>query len=247
MYKEHPVFEKPEDENAKIWRYMDFTKFVSLLDRSALFFCRADKLGDPFEGSYPRASVELRKLELEQYIKEGTITLPADSSLDKLLTSMGDNLRKLLEFTSVSCWSLSEYESAALWRLYIKGDQGIAIQSTFNHFKNSFGGDSPDINIGRVKYIDYDNDVLPAANVLYPFIHKRKSFEHEQELRAVIFRFPPFKHDTYMTVNLDTLLNKIYVAPSSPAWFFELVKSVAKKYDLDKKVLQSSLDAKPMY
>lgn len=60
MYKEHPVFEKPENENAKIWRYIDFTKFVSLLDKSALFFTRADRLGDPFEGSYSRANIKLR-------------------------------------------------------------------------------------------------------------------------------------------------------------------------------------------
>ena len=43
MYQEHPSFNPPSD-NATLWRYMDFTKFVSLLDKSALFFVRADKL-----------------------------------------------------------------------------------------------------------------------------------------------------------------------------------------------------------
>ncbi|KAF5417648.1 MAG: hypothetical protein C5S38_01290 [Candidatus Methanophagaceae archaeon] len=52
MYKEHPAFEKPSDEDIKIWRYIDFTKFVSLLDKKALFFARADRLSDSFEGSY---------------------------------------------------------------------------------------------------------------------------------------------------------------------------------------------------
>ena len=60
MYKEHPVFEKPENENTKIWRYLDFTKFVSLLDKSALFFTRADRLNDPFEGSYSKVNIQLR-------------------------------------------------------------------------------------------------------------------------------------------------------------------------------------------
>ena len=50
MCEEHPAFSPPSDD-AVLWRYMDFTKFVSLLDRSALFFARADKLNDPFEGS----------------------------------------------------------------------------------------------------------------------------------------------------------------------------------------------------
>ena len=35
----------------KLWRYMDFAKFVSLLESRALFFVRADKLDDPFEGA----------------------------------------------------------------------------------------------------------------------------------------------------------------------------------------------------
>lgn len=54
MYKEHPVFQQPNNENIKIWRYMDFTKFMSLLDTKKLFFTRADKFEDPFEGSWPK-------------------------------------------------------------------------------------------------------------------------------------------------------------------------------------------------
>jgi hypothetical protein len=60
MYNEHPIFEKPDNENAKIWRYLDFTKFVSMLEKKALFFVRADKLGDQFEGSFSKANLELR-------------------------------------------------------------------------------------------------------------------------------------------------------------------------------------------
>ena len=37
-YVEHKHFTPPADKNIKIWRYLDFTKFVSLLDQRALFF-----------------------------------------------------------------------------------------------------------------------------------------------------------------------------------------------------------------
>ena len=53
-----------EDENTTIWRYMDFTKFVSLLDKKKLFLCRADKLEDSFEGSLPLDNVESLKSEI---------------------------------------------------------------------------------------------------------------------------------------------------------------------------------------
>ena len=58
MYKEHPIFKSPDNENEKIWRYTDFTKFVSLMDRQSLFFARADKLGDPFEGSRTKLNID---------------------------------------------------------------------------------------------------------------------------------------------------------------------------------------------
>ena len=37
--------------NQKIWRYMDFFTFLSLHNTKALYFSRADRLGDKFEGS----------------------------------------------------------------------------------------------------------------------------------------------------------------------------------------------------
>ena len=47
--------------NEKIWRYLDFAKFINILDKKSLFFSRVDKLGDPFEGSFPKANVKKRR------------------------------------------------------------------------------------------------------------------------------------------------------------------------------------------
>ncbi len=246
MYKEHPVFEKPRDENAAIWRYLDFTKFVSLLDKKALFFSRADKLEDPFEGSYSKANVKMRP---EVY---------KDIPPNKLLTLV-ELYKELVSHTFISCWHLSEHESAAMWKLYLKSNDGIAIRSTFGQLKRCFSDENRNIYIGRVKYIDYENDWMPEGNALYPFVHKRRSFEHEQELRAVIQEFSfnsngginlykPLLYDgIYIQVDLDVLLDRIYVAPTSPQWLLELVKSVTRVYGLDKEVLQSVLDDVPVY
>jgi len=51
MYESHPSFELPEDLAAPIWRYMDFTKFVAMLESDSLYFARSDRLGDPFEAA----------------------------------------------------------------------------------------------------------------------------------------------------------------------------------------------------
>lgn len=57
---EHPLFTTPDDKYP-IWRYMDFTKFVSMLASSGVYFSRADLLGDPFEGSFSAANKGLER------------------------------------------------------------------------------------------------------------------------------------------------------------------------------------------
>jgi hypothetical protein len=52
MYEEHPTFVLPENSDEKtIWRYMDLPKFISLIHKKSLFFTKASKLYDPYEGT----------------------------------------------------------------------------------------------------------------------------------------------------------------------------------------------------
>ena len=56
--KNHPAFPQPESDDIKLWRYMDFYKFESLLENKRLIFPRADKLGEPFEGTRPKGDID---------------------------------------------------------------------------------------------------------------------------------------------------------------------------------------------
>lgn len=221
---------------------MDFTKFVSMLDRRALFFARSDRLGDPFEGSYSKMTVQARPLTM----------LASDMSL------FNEEIRK---FVIINSWTMSESESAAMWKLHLVSNKRVAIQSTFKRLAKSFDSYTQDVFIGQVKYIDYETEYLPEDNVFYPFLHKRRSFEHEHELRAMISSFPSknlieffndlskkaFADGEYVDVNLDILVEKIFVSPASPKWFSELVRSIVSKYSLLKEVTQSSLDSSPVF
>ncbi|MFH0913981.1 MAG: hypothetical protein V1849_01670, partial [Chloroflexota bacterium] len=119
MYKDNPNFIKPSNSNTKIWRYLNFTKFVSLLDKSALFFTRADKLDDPFEGSCPEKVIRFWEKKFGM----------------KYMDEFYEHLKK---FTLVNCWHISDYESAAMWKMYLKNNEGIALQSTFNRLTSCF-------------------------------------------------------------------------------------------------------------
>ena len=64
MYREHSIFTLP-DSKSTIWRYVDLSKLISFISTQSLFFARADKFEDPFEGALPYPNVEKRRRDLE--------------------------------------------------------------------------------------------------------------------------------------------------------------------------------------
>ncbi|WPR75227.1 hypothetical protein [Algoriphagus sp. NG3] len=216
---------------------MDITKFLSILDSETLYFPRADKLGDPFEGSYTKKSIVDRNDGGKNYSKW----------YEDLKTKM-----------LISCWHMNNYESEAMWKLYLKSDEGIAIQSTYRRLKNSFNiDDNYHTQIGVVEYLDYEIDSFQVGNTFNPFLRKRKSFEHERELRAIIDlgTWNPGSNSAkervdfgkYIRADIHELIESIYVAPYSPDWMNELVESLIKRFDFSFKVNQSSMKIKPTY
>ena len=255
MYAEHPVFHTP-DGDAVVWRYMDFTKFVSLLDRRALFFARAHKLGDPFEGTMTRANLEERSQLRGKAAPHGAVSvMQAFPEGAKAVTMTRRNYQRM---TLISSWHLGGHESAAMWKLYLTGDEGVAVRSTVADLCAALEGFKPDIHIGAVNYIDYDRTPIPERNFFFPFVHKRKSFEHEQELRVVLPRttdplrmanevVPVPDGGEYVPVDLGRLVRGVYVAPTAPLWQEDLVRSVIDRYGFYFEVVRSRLGDDPIF
>lgn len=129
MFEEHRVFNAPENKNIKIWRYMDFTKFLSFIDKKALFFTRVDQLEDKFEGTLSKYMLDP---EIEEKATEQEKVLLKQAR--ERYASIYEPQRKKL---AVNCWHMNEYESAAMWKLYLKTNEGIAIQSTYSKLTDS--------------------------------------------------------------------------------------------------------------
>jgi len=225
MYEEHPSFHFTP--SAKIWRYMDFTKFVSILEGKSLYFPRIDQLGDPYELA---------------------MTIPSRNFLQPYAECFK-------QCVYVSCWHCNEYESAAMWGLYLKSDEGIAIQSTVDRLVESFSGCHDPIFIGDVHYIDYDKNTDFRGNMFDYAVLKRMSYSHEKELRAVhalhemyegrlVLSTTPGPDGMSIPVNLDQLIESVYVAPTAQSWLVDLVRKVVERYGLKVSITQSTL-AKP--
>jgi hypothetical protein len=261
-YEEHPEFSPPNKPDAKIWRYMDFKKFLSMLENQALFFSRLDVLAgkDPYEGLLTNLNARLEEVEYsevpEEIWKAQGITEKIWVAIQASKVDSRRFVKRQREFAFVNSWCVSEHESAAMWPLYTESGEGIAVQSTFNHLVESLAsyGDF-DVHIGEIRYLDYNTEAIPQGNVLSPLITKRKGFEHEKELRALIWNGKDSLHNKEpdsalglsVPVDLNQLIDNIYVSPESPQWFLELVVGITKKYEMEKSVIQSDLMSKPLY
>ena len=240
MFAEHPDVNPPH-ANTVLWRYMDFTKFVSLLDRRALYFSRADKLGDPFEGSLSHINRLTRPHRLTQ------IGIPEEIR-DQILEEAPSMFGMVPRLGVVNCWHENNYESEAMWKLYAGRQDGIAIKTTFEKLAGSLECEDV-IHIGKVNYVDYDTTFIPEFNILVTLLTKRKSFEHEREIRAITMNFPSPDQNVgrYFQVNLSTLIGEVLVAPQAPEWFSELVNSIVTRYELEVPVRASTLAAAPTW
>ena len=245
MYKDDRRLTTPPAE-AALWRYMSFTKFVSLMIKNALFFARADKLGDPFEGSLFPLDIASRP-ETHKGKPEEEYGL------------IGPFIEDLRRFTLVNCWHESEYESDAMWKLYSGDEDGIAIKTDFSSLIESLIGDQP-VHVGKVEYVDYSVSSVDEMETLLPFFRKRESFEHEKEVRALIMdglpsgnvkniigQLPRYEVGTYHDVNISTLVKEVVVSPIPGKWFVELVQATAESFKLGAPVRRSSLTARPVW
>src|SRR5581483_6157029 len=245
------VFTPPSDANATLWRYMDFAKYVAMLDRRALFFARADLLGDPFEGSVTELDVKVRSERAKARL-ESLLAFNVDLPDAALMNSQFN--RSVREWTYINCWHRNAGESAAMWKLYAQSNQAVAITTTYNKLVEVLPQQA---YVGAVRYVDYKSTTVDTLNVLGLFMHKRLSFEHEQEIRAVmpiwtsgcaVNLFTPNPHQGIsVPVDLGGLIEKIYAAPEAPEWFRDLVSQVSVKYGLARAVVTSSLDDRPLY
>jgi hypothetical protein len=238
-YSPHLSLDTPTNQNAKIWRYVSFPKFISMLDHNALYFTRSDKFIDQYEGKYPIAN--LKKLD-------GLSEPDKNTALN--------NMKQMELFAKswlrINSWNMLDYESAGLWNQYV-GNNGVAIQSTFERLVNSFDKAAEFVNIGVVKYFDHEVDLISQQNLYYLFSHKKRNYDYEKELRAFVsvptpeagpMDFSNFPSGWHVSSNLDVLIEKVVLYPNASEWIVEIVKSIMKKYSLAKEVHHSELNEK---
>ena len=253
MYNPHGWVKTPANRNVSIWRYFRLDRFNDLLERGQTHFARLDQFPDQFEGILPPGTIALPKDGFQNKPRN-----PDDTLTDfEMLIRDNNRIGKLC--TYANCWYTSEYESEAMWRLF--GADGVAIRSSFARLCASFARETRSVYVGEMRYFDYRSQQPPTyGNTLAVALYKRREFEHERELRAVVVECPEdwqsgsLPYATYRDIHprglkvetdLSMLINCIVLAPGHSQSLKSLVMSVMNDHGLNKPIQPSALDDLP--
>lgn len=205
----NPPLPIPHEPRAAIWRYLNFAKFVWLLEAGALFLPYTELFPDALEGGKQRPLTDAERARRQR--------------------------------AAVSSWHASEHESEAMWRIYSPPQEALALRSTYERLR---AGLPEYVRIHLVQYADHP---LASDDPLLPFFFKRRAYEHEKELRAVLGRPPvgsnAIEEDSgwQLPVKIDQIIERVYVSPFAQQWFYDLVQGVIRRYDLHIAVERSEL------
>ena len=206
--------------NSILWRYMNLEKFFDLITSSELYFTNVSKLSDKYEGTIPKKNYYRLQKQLGSQGK----------SIEEILYELELLKQKVdifRELTLVNCWTLATHESYALWKIYLGGAKGgIAIKTTASRIVDSINKSSEsndeEIYFSIVEYNDYIDDIESQ----FQWITRKSNFyKFEDEARLIIFhkeRDQPkynIKGGRRYKVNIDRLIDRIYISPFSPDWF----------------------------
>jgi hypothetical protein len=238
-------------EAVRLWRYMDFTKYVSMLATQSLYFARADQFDDPYEGA--KGLREAKGKWDEHYLKffrevvrnpPGNLeSKPADLDVEAEARRLLSDLERGGEHgrlrTFINCWHENERESEAMWRLYSTHlPNALAVRTSYGQLYQSLGR-NPGISIGRVEYLDFESQYAGPNDA---FWRKRKSFEHEREVRAITVDYGVDSKGLNLPCDLTVLIESVVLSPNAAPWFANIVKDVSSKYGLKAPIVQSKLN-----
>jgi hypothetical protein len=229
MYINNSSISLPEDNDTIVWKYLDLSKFLDMLLSQQLFMSRSDKFEDQYEGTFSEPTFE--------EIKKIAANKP----------EFLDYYKSHREKVVISSWHINEYESFAMWQIFTKNNEGLAIQSTIGRLKAALQPETRvEQYIGNVNYIDYKKEYIPFDDAFFPFLFKRKSFQYEREVRIIT---DVSTHDISVNegikinVDLNQLIEKIYIHPKSENWYKKLVIELVSKLNFNIEIEKSDLES----
>lgn len=183
----------------RLWKYGDYHKFSQLFLEKTLYFRRADKLPDIFEGRFTAANQKRRSDMFGPAFED--LGLGNDASILDIQESHR-------VWTFLNCWHKNEKENPRMWREYTKTSESIVLITNLESLACATYGKCRG---AEVHYVG-ENKPLPELHSLAALVHKRKVlyyFENEfrllYELRPEESIFSDREEDFFRLISMDSI------------------------------------------
>lgn len=202
-------------DDIKIWRYMRLNSFLELLTTN-LVQVRIDAFNDPTEGTYGYKDAVLD----QDALRLAKIPITAEPSWKE------DVLREARLHAIATCWFEHRVESFAMWNIYGRLSESVAIETTVGDLRAALSGE-PEVRVERMRYTPLTGTVTDLRDL---FFHKRPEFAYEQEIRSL--RLFPHRVGSrvYNSVlgldHLNRFIHRIIVAPGNRALFPTAIQTI---------------------
>lgn len=222
--------------DTKIWRYMDFTKFLDIILNKHLYLRRIDKFKDPYEGYI---SENFKKALGQNYDVLKKFDVDTHRAQENHLRAQS----LLPVYSYASCWYLDDVESTKMWETYGKEKTSIAICTTVKSLHDSIH----DIETGYNFYfekIEYE-EKQASSNWLEVAFRKNENFAFEQEFRVLGVMGSGMANLTYPYINnlpkiheinnplgihvgldVSLLVRQVYLSPNADVQFKSIVEKI---------------------
>ena len=245
---------------------MDLPKFVAMLASKTLWFAKAARLEDGYEGFCQVSPREMPSNDplarcITRTTAEGETALisltQALVEVSKLSAEYFENAR---EHLYVNSWCLAD-ESMAMWEIYGSAGHGIALKSSvgqccraakFNVRREQYAFDKVtyevDPRLNPAVKFDFGEGAIPVPGLgvwerlLTVAFHKRKCYEYEREWRAALYQdLRPECPGCNIEFDLNELISAVYTGPRAEDFLFDVVGTVMEKFGLTKPLERSGL------
>ena len=210
-------------EGQKLWRYIDFWKFESLVNNSMLYFTRIDQFEDNLEGVPPKFHKNVLKDRYE-----------TDEQLEKGIELFNERVKLIRKSSFVTCFHINDEINFDMWNQYggQNINESIAIETTTHRLKNVHKAIISEV-ISYYNDGDYNQEMY-----WFPTLFKHVNYSDEREFRIGIYASNMFSHEgIQLPVNLKKVICKIHLHPDATPEFKNKVIDLLRKKRLKNKLI----------
>lgn len=161
--------------NQPLLRYMDFWKFEDLIKSQELYFCRADKLEDPLEGTLSKKGVHGTSKSDRAFGKNIQLE---DGAYEKALKYRGT----AKSCTFINCWHINVDECQEMWKAYTSSPDSVLLITTAGRLAASL---KQPVFGSAVKYVTDDTPRTEFGERSL-FFYKDMAYKFECEFRLLV-------------------------------------------------------------